>query len=105
MARPTNYPPPPARNTTHVGPNSQGVTRQFKPGDGPSQPGIVTNERSVFGAGDAHRAEYAAETAKGQAAMRQRIAELNRSEGDSGSTGRDAANPQGGVGDYLSNDA
>jgi hypothetical protein len=92
------------KNTTRITKAATGTTRAYRPGDGPSRPDAVTQERSVLGAGDTHRAEYAAEGARGQAAMRSRVAELNRSEGDSGQTGRDAASPRGGVGDYLSRD-
>ena len=107
MARPTNYPQPPAKNTTRVPPAGRGITSQYRPGDAPSRPDVVTLERSVLGAGDGHRAEYAAESAKGQAAMRQRIAELNGDEGASGQAGRDVSNAHGahdGDGDFLSQD-
>lgn len=73
--------PTPAKNTTRTTRPDASATHQFKPGDGPSRPDVAMSERSVLGAGDAHRAEYAAETAKGQTAMRERVAELNREEG------------------------
>jgi hypothetical protein len=92
------------KNATRITKPTTGTTRAYRPGDGPSRPDAVTQERSVIGAGDAHRAEYAAEGAKGQAAMRERIAELNRDEGAAGQGDRDAASAHGGVGDYLSRD-
>ncbi len=96
--------PTPARNTTRVGPNDKGVTRVERPGQNSSIPSVSSPEPSVLADADAKRAEYHAEARRAASDMANRIAELERSEGASGQTGRDAANPHGGVGDYLSND-
>jgi hypothetical protein len=96
--------PTPAKNTTRVGPNDQGVTRVQRPGQNSSIPSVSSPETSVLADGDAKRGEYYAESRRAAAAMANRIADLERSEGASGQTGRDAASAHGGVGDYLSSD-
>jgi hypothetical protein len=103
MARATNYPQPPAQNTTRVGPNDKSVTRVHRPGENSSIPSVSKAEYSTAEHSDARRAEYAREEDRSRANINAELARQAREETQSGQAGRDAANPQGGVGEYLSN--
>ncbi len=73
-----------AKNTTRVGPNDQGVTRAFKPGDNPSRPEISRAELpSVLTEGNDKRAEYKGQEAKSRATLDAELARQGR-EGDVG---------------------
>jgi hypothetical protein len=96
--------PTPAKNTVRVGPNDQGVTRQFKAGDNPSRADVSKVETpSVLAEGDAKRAAHHHEDARSRAAMAAELARQGREEGASGQIGRDAASGHG-VSDYLTSD-
>lgn len=96
--------PTPAKNTVRVGPKDQGAPRVQRPGENSSIPSVSKAEYSTAEHSDARRAEYAREEDRSRANLNAELARQAREEGASGQTGRDAANPQGGVGDYLSND-
>jgi hypothetical protein len=97
--------PTPAKNTVRTSRPDASFTRPFRPGDNPSRADTSKAETpSVRAEGDAKRAAQHHEEARSRAALAAELARQGREENQSGQIGRDAANPRGGVGDYLSND-